>query len=284
MIESQPDGTENEKLTVKSVGMTMFTGFLVGIGSIAPGISGGAIAVIFGLYSRITDAIANFYKDFFNKMKFLVPLGIGAGISILLFGKIIKFLFANYNLQTSLLFVGLMVGTIPSLIKASNKQGFKKWYILPFLGTFGFTLIFAYLEKTSSTGVSTELTLPLLFVCGAILGFGTIVPGISSSFIMISLGWYEPLLGILTNLDIIKIIPIGIGFGVFVLLFAKLIDWLYKVAYGLVSYLVCGLVVGSIFPVIPQLSFDLTTVLSVLLAISGAFLSWYLLRIKTKEI
>ena len=264
----------------KSVWLTVVTGFFVGIGSIAPGISGGAIAVIFGLYDRITDAIANFYKNFKEKMKFLIPLGIGAAAGILLFGQIIGYLFEHYNIQVRCLFIGLMAGTLPSVFRTANKKGFRLWYLLPMAAAAGMIVVFTFLESIKYTGGDAGLTFPLLLLCGAVIGFGTIVPGVSSSFILMAAGLYEPLLRALNTMDVVKLIPVAVGFAAFVLLFAKLVDWLYKHAYGLMSYIVCGLLIGSIFPVVPPLKMDLTTLLSLLLTLLGGLLSWYLLRLK----
>ena len=91
---------ENQKKEPRSQQTkTFFTtaavGFLMGIGMIAPGVSGGAIAVIFGLYEQITDAVAHFYREFRKKMAFLIPLAIGAGVSVLLFSQIIQFFFTE---------------------------------------------------------------------------------------------------------------------------------------------------------------------------------------------
>lgn len=270
-----------EQTQRKPLWITLLTGFFLGIGAIAPGVSGGAIAVIFGLYDQITDAVANFYKDFWNKMRFLIPLGLGAAAGILLFGHLIKFLFDNYNIQVRCLFIGLMVGTLPSVFRCANKQGFRRWYPIPLVLAAALTISLAFLETLSYSGGETGLSFPLLLLSGAVIGFGTIVPGVSSSFILIAAGLYDPLLALLTDMDIVRLLPVALGFGAFVLLFAKLVNWLYRRAYGLMSYIVCGLLIGSIAPVIPQgLGWNLTTALSVLLGILGCALSWVLLRQK----
>lgn len=264
--------------------LTVLTGFLVGIGCIAPGISGGAIAVIFGLYSRITDCIAHFYKDFLKKMKFLVPLGIGGVVGILLFGKIIDWMFGSYPVQTSFLFVGLMAGTLPSVFNTANRDGFKGWYLLPMLAGAALTLSLGLLDGISYEGGDAGLSFPILLLAGAVIGFGTIVPGVSSSFILMAAGLYQPLLRVLNDMDIPRLIPVALGFGVFVLLFAKLVDWLYRKAYGLISYIVCGLLLGSIPPVVvpvwKELGANTVTILSIVLAGLGALLTFGLLYIR----
>lgn len=156
---------------------TLATGFLIGIGSIAPGVSGGAIAVVFNLYDPITDAVAHFYRDFKNKMKFLVPLCLGAGASILLFSQVIAYFFGHYNVATRCLFVGLMAGTLPSVFHTARRQGFRWWYLLLMLAATAGTIWLSFAHLFVYTGGEEGLTFPILLICGAVQGFGTIVPG-----------------------------------------------------------------------------------------------------------
>lgn len=283
MTEQILDYNKKDAGSWRALPRTFLTGFLIGIGAIAPGISGGAIAVIFGLYDRITDAIAHFYRNFLEKMKFLLPLFAGAGLGVLLFGKVIYYLFENYNVQVRFLFIGLMAGTLPSVFHTANKKGGHWWYLLPMAGGAALILILTHMEAFVCSGANADIRFPLLLASGAILGFGTIVPGVSSSFILMSMGMYDTVMDAIANLHYIRLLPIAIGFITFVLLFAKLVDWMYRKAYGLISYIVCGLLLGSIVPVIPPMKLDVTTLLAGLLAITGGFLSWYLLHIKIQH-
>ena len=147
---------------------TLMTGFLIGIGAIAPGISGGAIAVIFGLYHRITDAIAHFYQDFPQKMKFLLPLCLGGGAGVLLFSHVIAYLFAYYNAPVRILFIGLMVGTLPSIFHTAAKEGFRRRYLLAFALAAAATAFVFRLDGVAYIGSRVALTFPVLLVCGAV--------------------------------------------------------------------------------------------------------------------
>lgn len=284
-LPAQPESGLAEKK--EPIWKTLLVGFLVGIGAIAPGISGGAIAVVFGLYSQITDAISHFYRDFKNKMRFLIPFGIGAVLGVALFSKVVDFFFTNYNIQTRCLFIGLIIGTLPSVFKTANKEGFRKRYLVPMAVVFALTLTLLLLEgqgvgETVAAAAGTP-SFPLMLVYGAVLGFGTIVPGVSSSFLLMSMGAYEQVLGAISSWDPMRILPLVIGFGVCVLLIAKLVDWLYRRAYGWMSYIVLGLLLGSIVPVIPPLGWNAVSLLSVALAIVGGWVSWGLLRLKKDE-
>lgn len=280
----KPAENQKRRAAAKEIGRTAVTGFFVGIGAIAPGISGGAIAVVFGLYDRITDAIAHFYRDFKQKMKFLIPLCGGAAVGVLLFSQVIAYLFSHYNAPVRILFIGLILGTLPSLFQTAVKKGFRPWYLIPFALAAVGTVLLSRLDQFASLGTAVELSFPVLLVCGAVLGFGTIVPGVSSSFILMAAGFYEPVMEAITSLDPMKLLPLALGFGLFVLLFAKLVSFLYRVAYGFISFTVAGLLVGSIVPVVPvPFPINWMTAGAVLLAIAGGWLSYILLKKKSNE-
>ena len=122
-------------------------GIIVGIGGIAPGLSGSVLLVIFGLYQRTVNAIGTLFKDLKKNLMFLVPLFLGFGVGILLFSKIVDYLLNNYEMYTRFAFLGLVLGTIPLFYKEVKKEGFKnKYYILVIIAAaFGFTLF--YLNK-----------------------------------------------------------------------------------------------------------------------------------------
>ena len=92
-------------------------GIAIGAGAILPGISSGVLCVIFGIYEKLIDSVLNIFKDFKTNFKFLLPIGLGGVTGILLFGKILKYLFYTYPMQTKFAFIGLIIGCIPILFK-----------------------------------------------------------------------------------------------------------------------------------------------------------------------
>ncbi|HHW45466.1 MAG TPA: DUF368 domain-containing protein [Clostridiales bacterium] len=261
-------------------------GMIIGVGSIMPGVSGGTMAVVFGLFEKIMDAIATGFRDLKNKIIFFAPLGLGACVGVVLFSKLVKYLFEYHSFQTKYAFIGLMIGTLPSVVKDCNKKGFKPHYLIPCAITLATTIAFIFLDKGVSEGAALQST-PLLYILyGAILGFGTIIPGISASFILIYLGAYQTMIGAisditnLTNLanNLRILIPAGIGFVLSIVLFAKLISFLFKKAYGVTYYAVLGFVIGSIFMIFPGIRLDLTGLLGLVLLLAGFFASLYLSR------
>ena len=106
-------------------------GIAIGAGAILPGISSGVLCVIFGLYEKLINSVLNIFKDFKTNFKFLLPIGLGGVTGILLFGKILKYLFNSFPMQTKFAFIGLIIGCIPILFKKANsKKGFRLHYLL----------------------------------------------------------------------------------------------------------------------------------------------------------
>mgnify|MGYP000329918170 CR=1 FL=1 len=268
--------------------MQFLIGFLQGlalsIGAIAPGVSGGSLAVIFGLYGRITEAIAHVFKNFKENLKFFFPIALGGGIGVLIFSNLITYLFANYSVEVKYLFIGLILGTFPSLFKQANIKGFKYTYLIPFIITLIVTIFFAVLDnKTIDVAPNHNQGVLHLLIYGVIIGFGTIIPGISASFILMYIGAYEFVIGSIASLDLPILIPIGTGFVLSIILFAKLINLLFRKVYGYTNYAVLGFTIGSIIPIFPGFTIDLRHFIGLMLFIIGILISSFLSGYEKRE-
>ena len=104
-------------------------GIIIGIGKIVPGVSGAVLAVILKVYDKGINAIVNFKNDIKNNIKFLICNGLGIGIGIILFSKIIVFMLDNYYVYTMLLFIGIIIGGIPSITKEITRKNYKYVFI-----------------------------------------------------------------------------------------------------------------------------------------------------------
>jgi putative membrane protein len=259
-------------------------GMIIGVGAVAPGVSGGTFAVMLGIYDKLTDAIANVFNDFKKKLILFFPLMLGIGVGILSFSNIMKYLFTNHNAHIKYLFIGLMIGTLPSVFKEANKSGFKKIYLLPCIITFSITILFVILENSVINIIpENNLGIITLIMYGVIISFGTIVPGISSSFILMYIGAYEILLDGIVNIDLSVLIPVGIGFVVSSIIFAKLISLLFKKFYGYTYYAVLGFVVGSIITIFPGIKLNLEYFIGIILCFIGFYLSFTLCNYKKSK-
>ncbi len=264
--------------------MNFMTGILkgmaLGVGAIAPGVSGGALAVVFGLYDKITYFIANFTKDFKKNVIYFMPVGIGGIIGVLVFSRIIEYLFKYQEVGVKYAFIGLMLGTMPSVVYEANKKGYRKKYLRAFIISLTITLLATYFENSGFGIIKNAGTSPLhMVIYGTIIGFGTIIPGVSASIILMYVGAYEFAIGAISNLQIYELFFMGIGFVLSVLLFAKVVCLLFEKAYGYTYYTILGLVVGSIVSIFPGFEFTLSYVFNFLLLFACMILSYSLSKL-----
>lgn len=154
------------------------TGILIGAGAILPGISSGVLCVILGIYDKLVDSVLGFFKDVKSNFKFLFPIIVGVGMGVILFGNILKTMFALYPIQTQFAFIGLILGCVPNLFKIANsKKGFRLHYLLYTFISFIFTLLLLLLEnKFTSSNLNTASNALFLILSGFTMSAGIIIP------------------------------------------------------------------------------------------------------------
>ena len=155
-------------------------GLAIGAGAILPGISSGVLCVVFGIYETLLNSILNFFQDWKKNLAFLFPILFGGITGIILFSNFITFFFQEYPTQTSFCFIGLILGSIPILLKTANREkGFHLHYLLYFFFTFSLALFLLVLENYFPQ--ETNYCLPsfsfgFLVVSGFFMSIGVIVP------------------------------------------------------------------------------------------------------------
>ena len=105
-------------------------GIIVGIGGVAPGLSGSVLLIIFGMYQKTLDALGSLFGNLKKNLRFLLPLLAGMGLGVLLFSRVIDFCLANYEMPTRFCFLGLILGTVPMVWREVRKETFRKWHYL----------------------------------------------------------------------------------------------------------------------------------------------------------
>lgn len=264
--------------------MSFFTdcikGIAIGAGAILPGISSGVLCVIFGIYEKLLDSILNFFKDVKRNLKFLLPIILGIFIGVICFSNILNYLFFTYPLQIKSIFIGLILGSIPSLFKeVSKKQKFRLRYLLFTLFAFVIGLSSVFLEKTLNFSSIENLNFLYLIFCGFAMSIGVIVPGVSSTIILMLLGVYSTYLTSVSNLYFPILIPIGIGLILGSIIFMKLTKFLLNTFYAQTFYTIIGFTLGSIIVLIPDIGFDISGLICILCINLG----FYLLKIIDKS-
>ena len=233
----------------------LYRGFFMGISDLIPGVSGGTIAFILGIYDELLASISGLFSRNWKKhIGFLVPLGIGIGATLLLFSRVIEYLLENHPAPTQFFFMGLVMGVLPFITKqAGVKRNFNwKHYLLILL--MGAALASLAFIKPQDTTVITSLTASNaigLFFAGWAGSMAMLLPGISGSFVLLILGFYSTAIGALSNLNLPIIAVIGTGVIVGFIVSSKAISYLLKHFTYITFAVIIGLIIGSLFVIYP---------------------------------
>ena len=284
MQSNQPDMRADDKnkrpVSDKSPAlmlMRVLQGALIGGGAILPGVSGGVLAVVFGIYRPMMELLSHPFRALKKNLWLFIPIVIGVGIGFVGFAKLMALLFAEDSPYPISLFVGLILGTVPSLLKTARSQGRKPAadmtaLILTFAGLLAFLII---LEGTGS--MNLILTPVWALISGLIWGFSLIVPGLSSSSILIFMGLYKSIMDDVGRLQLGTVIPLLLGIALVAFLFARVIDSLFNKHFSVASHAIVGLVLASTVMIIPRVYAGLGQILLCLgLAVIGFAGAWYL--------
>ena len=259
----------------------LIQGALVGVGAILPGVSGGVLCVAFGTYEPMMEILTTPRQAIPKHIKLLVPFVIGWLVGFVLLAKGVELLFAASAPIALMLFFGLICGTLPELFKTSEKSDpTKSW--TPFVLSLAVAFLgFHFLETGFRLQIPPSFWSYLL--CGFFWGLSLIVPGLSSSSILICFGLYEPMTAGLAALDLQVILPMLLGIVAVALAFARLVNLLFKRHYAITSRIILGFVIASSLKIIP-VSFESPVILSVsfLCFLAGFAVAWAMDRPKLK--
>lgn len=261
-------------------------GIVVGVANIIPGVSGGTMMVSMGIYDKLIHCITHLFTEFKKSVRFLLPIFIGIGIALVVVAFGIKYFFANFPLQTNLLFIGLIVGGLPSIWKKVKGNTVKIGHILSCLVFFA--LVAGLAAMGEKEGASADLSLSLLsvvklFGVGIVASATMVIPGVSGSMMLLLMGYYNPIIETITNfitalvaLDIEGIllsmgilVPFGIGVVIGIFAIAKLIEIIFLKCPLYAYWAIIGLIVASPVAILLVGTIGTVTLLSV---ITGALM------------
>lgn len=265
--------------------MLMMKGFVMGIANIIPGVSGGTLALTLGIYEDFIGAISHFFSKLKENIKFLLPIFIGMGLSILTMSNVISTSFDRFPIPTTLFFMGLVIGGIPMLvskIKDSKEKKQVSSYIIALI-TFSIVMLMAFADQIFGSGIGEVsfknmniLSYILLFVVGVIAAATMVIPGVSGSLVLMLLGYYLPIINVVKELTHFKNIFsniliagfFGIGILVGIVLIAKLIEYLLekfekKTYFGVLGFIIASVaaIPVSVYNELGNITFSISQIL-----------------------
>lgn len=223
----------------------LIKGIIIALGFILPGVSGGVLASILGLYERIISFLAHIRQDFVKNVLFFIPVGIGGILGIALFSAPLEYLLEHYQVPVLWAFSGAIIGTLPSLLtEATAKSKRDTTDILTLVATFVVSGLLLFFLNDLVGEIPANFGTFIL--AGVLIALGVLVPGLSPSNLLLIMGLYTPMLTGFKNLDLLGVfLPIAIGGAVTMLSFSKAMDYALTKFHSRVYHFIIGLVLSS---------------------------------------
>ena len=233
--------------------LRVLQGMLIGVGAVLPGISGGVLCVVFGIYKPVMELLSSPFKKFKTHVPKLLPVIIGGALGFLGVAKVLAFFLEKYPDQSVCLFVGLIGGMLPSLFREAGEQGRSKGSWISMVAAF--CVVLALLLSLNVLSVTILPSFGWYLFCGFCIALSIIAPGMSFSTLLMPLGLYTPLVDGIGSLDLGVLAPAGIGALVTILCLAKAIDALFTHFYNFAFHAIIGIVIAATLVIIPFQSF-----------------------------
>ena len=251
--------------------LRVLQGVLIGVGAVLPGISGGVLCVVFGIYKPVMELLSDPFHKFKTHVPKLLPVILGGGIGFLGVAKILAFFLETYPDPSVCLFIGLITGMLPSLFREAGEKGRPKasWAAL----VIAFAAILALLLSLNLFSVTIAPNFGWYLFCGFCLALSVIAPGMSFSTLLMPLGLYTPFVDGLGHLDMSVILPGALGAIVTVICLAKGINALFEHFYSLAFHAIVGIVVAATIMIVPFGSFAQALVPNLICLVAGVVIA-----------
>ena len=233
--------------------LRVLQGVLIGVGAVLPGISGGVLCVVFGIYKPVMELLGDPIRKFRTHVPKLLPVIVGGAVGFLGVAKILAFFLETYPAPSVCLFIGLITGMLPSLFREANEKGRVKNAWVPL--AVAFVVILALLISLNLFSIIITPNFGWYVFCGFCLALSVIAPGMSFSTLLMPLGLYTPFVDGLGSLDFSILVPAGIGAVVTVICLARAVDALFDHFYAYAFHAIIGIVIAATIMIVPVDSF-----------------------------
>lgn len=262
------DNTKSDSLNA------VIKGAVIGGTMLVPGVSGGSMAMILGIYNRLISAVSSFFKDIKGNLIFLILFVLGAGVGMLLFAKPLLSLIENYTRPMMYFFIGAVAGGIPMIYRHAQVKSVSVWQIIYIIVGMAAVLVFAFLPENifGGEGAADNTNIIIQVAAGIVAAVALVLPGISVSYMLLIMGLYDKTMKAITEFDIIFLLPMAIGLFLGIILITRVLEKAME-SYPQPTYLVIlGFIVGSIAQVFPGVPQNYEWIICGVLAIAGFYL------------
>ena len=246
----------SDNLSILRIVFRVIQGAFIGLGAVLPGISGGVLCVVFGIYKPIMELLSHPIKNFKTHVPKLLPVIIGLGIGFMGIANLLSFFLEKYPAPSVCLFVGLITGMMPSLFREAGEQGRSKGSYISLI--IAMVVVFALLLGLQFSSIEIVPNFVWYLFCGFCQALSVIAPGMSFSTPLMPLGLYTPFVDGIGHLDMGVLIPGGLGALITVILLAKAVNALFDRHYSLAFHAIIGIVIAATVMIIPYQSFTVS--------------------------
>ena len=219
-------------------------GMIVGVGAILPGVSGGTLCYAFGIYDYLIEVLSNPVKGIKKHWFMLIFLGIGGGVGFIGFAGLTAALLAWNEAVVLCVFVGLIIGTVPELWRDSGEKGRNKYSVISLAISFiAISALFYCAQNLWAIAIPENIG--GFAICGVIWGLSFIIPGFSSSTLLLFFGIYEAMSRGISTLDFSVVIPLGVTMLITLLLLARVMKLVFEKFYSIAAHCVLGFVLAT---------------------------------------
>ena len=225
-------------------------GIVVGFGAILPGVSGGTLCVAFGMYRPIIDTLAHIRSGLRRYGLMLLSFFAGVLVGFVALSGLAAWMLERNTVLVTCVFIGFVLGTFPELWQDAGSQGRTGRGVAAMI--LGFAVMIALLWTLKNIAVVTVTPgLAGFFLCGILWGLSFIVPGLSSSSLLLFFGLYQPMLAGIACFDLTVLVPLAVGMGLCVLLLSRIIERTYRKHFSIVSHGILGIVAATAVMILP---------------------------------